>query len=97
MYQQQPQPCVLSPYSRRTRGSLLLLLALVLWAHTDVQVQTRQQDIARLQTDDRQWIMPAKHYASTRYSSRNQITIELPQHTAREGLLRFSRCRKGIG
>jgi len=34
------------------------------------------QELLRLQDDDRQWVMPAKNYASTRYSRLDQITTE---------------------
>jgi lanthanide-dependent methanol dehydrogenase len=33
-------------------------------------------DLMELQADDGQWVMPAKNYASTRYSGLNQITTE---------------------
>jgi glucose dehydrogenase len=35
-----------------------------------------QEDILQRQTDDRQWAMPARNYASTRYSGLDQITTE---------------------
>jgi alcohol dehydrogenase (cytochrome c) len=34
------------------------------------------QDLLQLQSDDNQWIMPAKNYASTRYSGLNQINTD---------------------
>src|SRR5438067_7124465 len=34
---------------------------------------TVQTNLAQLQADDGQWIMPAKNYASTRFSGLNQI------------------------
>jgi glucose dehydrogenase len=35
-----------------------------------------QEDILQRQTDDRQWVMPARDYVSTRYSGLDQINTE---------------------
>jgi alcohol dehydrogenase (cytochrome c) len=56
--------------------SLAFLLVLTLWGGTDGLAQNRQQNLTQLQSDDGQWVMPAKNYASTRYSSLHQITTE---------------------
>src|SRR5256885_16926196 len=32
------------------------------------------QELLRLQTDDKQWVMPGKDYSATRFSTLNQIT-----------------------
>ena len=40
------------------------------------QTSTPTADLTQLQVDDSQWIMPAKNYASTRYSGLHQITTE---------------------
>ena len=37
---------------------------------------TYKTDMATLQADDGQWVMPAKNYASTRFSGLNQITAQ---------------------
>jgi glucose dehydrogenase len=38
------------------------------------------QDLTQLQVDDGQWIMPAKNYASTRYSGLDQINTNNVKH-----------------
>jgi glucose dehydrogenase len=50
-------------------------------------------DLLQLQSDDNQWIMPAKNYASTRYSGLDQIntanvTQLQPAWTFSTGVLR---------
>jgi lanthanide-dependent methanol dehydrogenase len=47
----------------------LMGLVVVLWA-----TQAAAQDIASIMNDDRQWAMPAKNYANTRFSGLKQIT-----------------------
>src|SRR6185503_12810815 len=37
---------------------------------------TTKTDLIQMQADDGQWIMPAKNYASTRFSTLNQITAQ---------------------
>lgn len=61
---------------KRMPHSLVFLLTLLLWVGRDVQAQTGTADLPHLQTDDRQWVMPAKNYAGTRYSGLNQISME---------------------
>lgn len=39
-------------------------------------VAASAQDLVQLQNDDRQWVMPAKNYANTRYSGLPQITAD---------------------
>ncbi|HEX3583850.1 MAG TPA: hypothetical protein VH087_18940, partial [Thermoanaerobaculia bacterium] len=65
--------------------ALLLVLALACRAKHGVDQKTFpylekispaprvETNLASLQNDDGQWVMPAKNYASTRFSSLNQI------------------------
>jgi PQQ-dependent dehydrogenase (methanol/ethanol family) len=58
-----------------TTASLLLLLG----AQADrpqAQQPDMGQDLLQLQSDDNQWIMPAKNYASTRYSGLDEINTD---------------------
>jgi alcohol dehydrogenase (cytochrome c) len=53
-------------------GCLQLLLSAYAGL-SQAQQPTVSPDLLRLQSDDNQWIMPAKNYASTRYSGLDQI------------------------
>jgi glucose dehydrogenase len=61
--------------SRLVAGCLLLLLE-VYAGSSRAQQPTVSTDLLQLQFDDNQWIMPAKNYASTRYSGLDQINPE---------------------
>ncbi len=50
----------------------LLVLSTYLVAYATVAYAN--PELIRLQTDDKQWAMPAKDYSATRYSTLNQIT-----------------------
>ena len=57
------------------------------------QAQQPRSDPLQLQSDDNQWVMPAKNYASTRYSGLDQINAEnvkqlQPAWTFSTGVLR---------
>ena len=71
---------LIRPYYRRHASRLVagcLLLSLgVYGAPSRAQQPTVSPDPLRLQFDDNQWIMPAKNYASTRYSGLDQINPE---------------------
>src|SRR5919198_3293030 len=53
---------------RRSVWFACLLVLLMSW------VAYANQELLRLQTDDKQWVMPAKDYSATRYSTLTQIT-----------------------
>jgi glucose dehydrogenase len=59
--------------------TLLLLYGLLLRA-LYAQPQSPEPDLTQLQADDNQWVMPAKNYASTRYSGLDQITADNVKH-----------------
>jgi lanthanide-dependent methanol dehydrogenase len=58
---------------RHRRNAERLLAAAALAALTTSAAAPTGRDIASLSADDAQWIMPAKNYASTRYSGLDQI------------------------
>jgi PQQ-dependent dehydrogenase (methanol/ethanol family) len=58
----------------RPRGKSLLVGALPTLLLILTAPVVDAQDLVRLSQDDKQWVMPAKNYASTRYSGLNQIT-----------------------
>jgi len=62
-----------------TGAILLLLLCAICPARLQAQ-QGSAEDLTQLQTDDNQWIMPAKNYASTRYSGLDQINTNNVKH-----------------
>jgi Cytochrome c oxidase caa3 assembly factor (Caa3_CtaG) len=71
-------------------GCLLLILSTYIGSS---QAQRPRPDLLQLQSDDNQWIMPAKNYASTRYSGLDQINTEnvkqlQPAWTFSTGVLR---------
>jgi PQQ-dependent dehydrogenase (methanol/ethanol family) len=59
----------------RPRKAKLIALSAVLAAFAGLAAerQSGQSDLVALGADDAQWVMPAKNYASTRYSGLNQI------------------------
>jgi lanthanide-dependent methanol dehydrogenase len=61
-----------------TGGLLLLLSAQANTPHA--QQPNVEQDLLQLQSDDNQWIMPAKNYASTRYSGLDEINTDNVRH-----------------
>ncbi len=70
--------------------SFRLILAAVLVLPSLVYANS---ELVRLQQDDKQWVMPAKNYANTRYSSLNEITATniknlRPAWTLSTGVLR---------
>jgi PQQ-dependent dehydrogenase (methanol/ethanol family) len=49
---------------------------ILFFALAALPLAARAQDAATLQNDDRQWVMPGKNYAQTRFSTLKQITPE---------------------
>jgi lanthanide-dependent methanol dehydrogenase len=85
----------LSDYRRGIRAATagLLLLVCAYGSAPQAQQTNAGQDPLQLQSDDNQWIMPAKNYASTRYSGLDQINIDnvkqlQPAWTFSTGVLR---------
>ncbi len=58
---------------RRLRGAAALATALLAGAPLWAQTASPGEDLDALSRDPAQWIMPAKNYASTRYSELDQI------------------------
>ncbi len=50
-----------------------LVVALLAWAPPSI---VANDELLKLQEDDKQWVMPGKDYAGTRYSKLNQINTE---------------------
>ena len=78
--------CLLFPLLSRSRGLLLittgwmLLLGLAASALEIPAQQTPVQAAPQQADEDGQWMMPAKNYASTRYSGLDQITTDNVKH-----------------
>jgi lanthanide-dependent methanol dehydrogenase len=67
------------PLRRHASGLLAGCLLLLLGAYAGPSLAQQPAvgpDPLRLQFDDQQWVMPAKNYASTRYSGLDQINPE---------------------
>jgi lanthanide-dependent methanol dehydrogenase len=66
-------------YRRHASGLVVGCLLLLLGAYAGpsrAQQPAVGPDPLQLQFDDNQWVMPAKNYASTRYSGLDQINTE---------------------